>query len=116
VLLYGFAYQAEGVGQKAMTAQAVGAEAVFEFLNAVLALAAMVVESEDFGGTSGAVSNHEAQVGAGGRGFGLVADAAQDPMGPFHRSRNLPQLGHLLDQMRAKKISHPSDQIFIDAR
>src|ERR1700745_3188395 len=68
--------QAEGVGQKAMAAQAVGAEAVFEFLNAVLALAAIVVESEDFGGTSGAVGNHEAQVGAGGRMFGLVADAA----------------------------------------
>ena len=59
-----------------MAAQAVGAEAVFEFLDAVLALAAIVVESEDFGGTSGAVGNHEAQVGAGGGVFGLVADAA----------------------------------------
>jgi hypothetical protein len=68
--------QAEGIGQKAMAAQAVGAEAVFEFLNAVLALAAIVIESKDFGGTSGAVRNYEAQVGAGGRVFGLVADAA----------------------------------------
>ena len=44
--------QSEGVGQKAVTAQAVGAKAVLELLDAVLALAAIVVESEDFGGTS----------------------------------------------------------------
>jgi hypothetical protein len=68
--------QAEGIGQKAMAAQAVGSEAVFEFLDAVLALAAIVVESKDFGGRSGAVRNQEAQVGAGCREFGLVADAA----------------------------------------
>jgi hypothetical protein len=68
--------QAEGVGQKAMTAQAVGAEAVLELLDAVLALAAIVVESEDLGGRSGAVGNDEAQVGSGGGVFGLVADAA----------------------------------------
>ena len=48
--------QAEGVGQKAVTAQAVGAEAVLELLDAVLALAAIVVESEDLGGRSGAVA------------------------------------------------------------
>ena len=35
--------QAEGVGQEAVTAQAVGAESVFEFFDAVLALAAIVV-------------------------------------------------------------------------
>ena len=35
--------QAEGVGQKAVAAEAVGAEAVFEFFDAVLALAAIVV-------------------------------------------------------------------------
>ena len=69
--------QAEGVGQKAVTAQAVGAKAVLELLDAVLALAAIVVESEDFGGASGAVGNHEAQVGSGGGVLGLVADAAQ---------------------------------------
>ena len=40
--------QSEGVGQKAVTAQAVGAKAVLELLDAVLALAAIVVESEDF--------------------------------------------------------------------
>ena len=68
--------QAEGVGQKAVTAQAVGAKAVLELLDAVLALAAIVVESEDFGGASGAVGNHEAQVGSGGGVLGLVADAA----------------------------------------
>ena len=43
--------QAESVGQKAVTAQAVGAKAVLELLDAVLALPAIVVESEDFGGT-----------------------------------------------------------------
>ena len=52
--------QAEGVGQEAVTAQAVGAEAVFELLDAVLTLAAIVVESEDLRGATGAVSNYEA--------------------------------------------------------
>src|SRR5213593_1683763 len=68
--------QAEGVGQEAVTAQAVGAEAVLKFLDAILTLAAVVVEGEDRGGTTGAVGNHEAQVGSGGGVFGLVADAA----------------------------------------
>jgi len=68
--------QAEGIGEKAVTAQAVGAEAVLELLDAVLALTAIVVESEDLGGRSGAVGNEEAQVGSGGGVFGLVADAA----------------------------------------
>ena len=68
--------QAEGVGQEAVTAQAVGAETVLEFLDAVLTLAAIVVESEDLRGTTGAVGNHEAQVGSDGGVFGLVADAA----------------------------------------
>jgi len=36
-----------------VTAQAVGAEAVFELLDAVLTLAAIVVESEDLRGTTG---------------------------------------------------------------
>ena len=36
--------QAEGVGQEAVTAQAVGAETVLELLDAVLTLAAIVVE------------------------------------------------------------------------
>src|SRR5256885_1250395 len=68
--------QAKSIGQEAVTAQAVGAETVLELLDAVLTLAAVVVESEDLGGTSGAVGNHEAQVGSGGRVLGLVADAA----------------------------------------
>jgi serine/threonine protein kinase len=59
-----------------MTAQAVGAEAVLEFLDAVLALAAIVVESENLGGATSAVSNHESQVSSSGGVFGLVADAA----------------------------------------
>jgi hypothetical protein len=43
--------QAEGVGQEAVTAQAVGAETVLELLDAALTLAAIVVESEDLRGT-----------------------------------------------------------------
>src|SRR6266700_2454621 len=73
----GMQQQAEGVGQETVTAQAVGAEAVLEFLDAVLALAAVVVESKDLGSATGAVGNQKAQVGSGGRVFGLVADAAQ---------------------------------------
>src|ERR1700693_278934 len=68
--------QAEGVGQEAVTAQAVGAETVLELLDAVLTLAAIVVESKDLRGTTGAVGNHEAQVGSDGGVFGLVTDAA----------------------------------------
>ena len=59
-----------------MTGQAVGAEAVLEFLDAVLALTAIVIESEDLRGTTGAVGNHETQVGSDGGVFGFVADAA----------------------------------------
>src|SRR6266849_1321869 len=68
--------ETEGVGQEAVTAEAVGAEAILEFLDTVLALAAIIVESEDFGGTAGAVGDQETQVGAGGGVLGLVADAA----------------------------------------
>src|SRR5512146_1331147 len=68
--------QAEGVGQEAVAAQAVGTEAVLEFLDAVLALAAIVVEGKDFGSATGAVGDHKAQVGADGGVLGLVADAA----------------------------------------
>ncbi len=72
----GVQQQAEGVGQEAVTAQAVGAEAVFELLDAILALPAIVVESEDPGGTSVAVGDQEAQVGSGSGVLSLVADAA----------------------------------------
>jgi len=44
----------EGVGQEAVTAEAVSAETVFKFLDAVLALAAIVEESENLGGAAGA--------------------------------------------------------------
>ena len=44
--------QAEGVGQKAVTAQAVGAETVLEFFNAVLTFTAVVVKSEDLGSSA----------------------------------------------------------------
>src|SRR5258708_5601171 len=68
--------ETESVAQEAVTAEAVGAEAVLELLDAVLALAAIIVESEDRGGTAGAVGDQETQVGTGGGVLGLVADAA----------------------------------------
>jgi hypothetical protein len=67
--------QAEDVGQEAVTTQAVGAETVLELLDAVLTLAAIVVESEGLRGPTGAVGNQEAQVGSDGGVFGPVADA-----------------------------------------
>src|SRR6267378_2907474 len=45
----GMQQQAEGVGQKAVAAQAIGAETVLEFFDAILAFTAVVVKSEDFG-------------------------------------------------------------------
>lgn len=68
--------QAKSVGQEAVTAQAVRAEAVLELLDAVLALAAIVVEGEDLRGATGAVGKQEAQIDSGGGVLGLVADAA----------------------------------------
>ena len=44
--------QAESVGQEAVAAQAVGAEAILELLDAVLALAAIVVEGENLRGAA----------------------------------------------------------------
>ena len=41
--------QAEGVGQKAMTTQTVGAKTILEFLDAVLTLATIVVKGKDLG-------------------------------------------------------------------
>ncbi len=72
----GVQQQAEGVGQEAVTAQTVGAEAVLELLDAILALPAIVVESKDLGGRSVAVGDQEAQVGSGSGVLGLEADAA----------------------------------------
>jgi hypothetical protein len=68
--------QTEGVGQEAMTTQAVGTEAIFEFLDAVLALAAVVVKSENRRGATRAVGDDEAQVGSGSGVFGGPAAGA----------------------------------------
>ena len=68
--------ETEGVGQEAVAAKTVGAEAVLELLDAVLALPTIVVEGEDRRGGTGAVGDEKAQVGAGGGVLGLVADAA----------------------------------------
>lgn len=67
--------QAKRIGQKAMTAQAVGTEPVFELLDAVLTLAAIVVKGEDFLGAASEIGDHEAQVRSDGGVLGLVADA-----------------------------------------
>ena len=67
--------QTEGVGQKTMAAEPVGTEAVLELLDAVLALAAIVVKGKDLGSTAGTVSDEEAEVGSGGGVLGLVTDA-----------------------------------------
>ena len=68
--------QAEGIGQETVAAQPVSAEAILKLLDTVLALAAIVVKSKDFGGATGAVGDQEAQVGADCGVLGLVADAA----------------------------------------
>jgi hypothetical protein len=68
--------QAEGVGQESVTTQTVGAEAVFKLLDAVLALATVVVEGENLRGADGAIGDEETQVGTGRRVLCLVADAA----------------------------------------
>ena len=59
-----------------MAAQAVGAKTVFEFLDAVLTLATVVVESKDLRSAARSVGDQEAQVSAGGGVFSFVADAA----------------------------------------
>ena len=48
----GMQQQAEGVGQKAVAAQAIGAETVLEFFDAILAFTAVVVKSEDLGSST----------------------------------------------------------------
>jgi hypothetical protein len=68
--------QAEGISLEAVTAQAVGTETVLELLDAVLTLAAIVVESEDLRGPTRAVGDEEAQIGSGGGVLGFVTDTA----------------------------------------
>jgi hypothetical protein len=57
--------QTEGVGQKTMAAEAVGAKAVLEFLDAVFALTAIVVKGKDLGSAAGTVGDEKAPVGSG---------------------------------------------------
>ena len=68
--------QAEGVGQKAVTAEPVGAKAILELLDAVLALATIVVKGKDLGSTASTVGDEEAEVGSGGGVLSLVTDPA----------------------------------------
>ena len=63
--------QAESIGQEAVAAQPGSAEAILEFLDAVFAFSAFVVEGEDLGAT-----DQKAQVGSRRGVLGLVAEAA----------------------------------------
>ena len=69
--------QAKRVGQKAMTAEPVGMEAVLELLNPVLAFSTLVVKAKDLGTAAGAVADQEAKIGTGGGVLGFGDDAAQ---------------------------------------
>ena len=68
--------QAKGIGQETVAAQTVGVKAILKLLDAVLAFAAVIIESEDLRGAARAVGDQEAQVGSGSGVLGLVADAA----------------------------------------
>src|SRR3989441_7505867 len=59
-----------------MAAQPVGSETVLELLNPVFTPPAIVVEVEERTAAALQVGHQEAQVGAGGGVFGLIADAA----------------------------------------
>src|SRR5712691_2837836 len=60
-----------------MAAQPVGSETVLELFNAVFTLSAIVVELKDPMAAALQVGHQEAQVGAGGGVFGLIADGAR---------------------------------------
>ena len=57
--------QREDVRQKAVKAELVGVKAVLELLDAVLALAAIVIKGKDLGSAASTVGDEEAQVSSG---------------------------------------------------
>src|SRR5664280_292520 len=61
----------------AMTAQAVGGESVLQFLDAVFALAPVLIEVEDLRGGARTVGDHVTQGAAAGAVLGFDADAAR---------------------------------------
>jgi hypothetical protein len=67
--------QAEGVGAKAVAAQAVRSKTIFKLFNAVLTLPAIVIEGKDGTAATSPVGDQETQVGTGLGLFSLVADA-----------------------------------------
>ena len=67
--------QAEGIGSKAVAAQAVRSKAIFKLFNTVLTLATIVIEGKDGTAAAWQVGDQETQVGTGRGLFGLVADA-----------------------------------------
>src|ERR1700722_7191403 len=68
--------QAERIGPKAVAAQAVSSKTIFELLNAVLTLPAIVIEGKNGTAAAYQVGDQETQVATGMGMFGLVADAS----------------------------------------
>jgi hypothetical protein len=59
-----------------VTAEPVGTKTVLEFLDAVLAFAAVIAKRKDLGSAAGTVGDEEAEVGSCGGVLGLVTDPA----------------------------------------
>ncbi len=64
--------QPEGIGQKAVAAEPISAKAILELLDAVLALATIVVKRKDLGSAAGTVGDEEAEIGSRGGLLSLV--------------------------------------------
>ena len=67
--------QAEGIGPKAVAAQAVSGKAIFKLLNAVLTFPAIVIKRKNGRAATCQVGDQKTQVGTGRGVFGFVADA-----------------------------------------
>src|SRR5664280_863054 len=73
----GMQQQTKGVGQKTLTAQAVGGESVLQFGDTVFTLAPVLIEVENFCGGARAVGDDITQGAAAGAVLGFDADAAR---------------------------------------
>lgn len=68
--------ESKGIGAVGVTRKPVGIEIALKFLDAVLALSAIIVPGKDFFSPTRAVGNNEADVGAQGAHFDLNHDPA----------------------------------------
>ncbi len=66
--------QAEGIGSKAVAAQAVGSKAILKLFNAVLTFPAIVIEGKNRTAAAWQVGDQTTQVGTSSGVFGLVTD------------------------------------------